>query len=136
MEDSNLVAWLALVISVITMIKDITFFFISRQKKVAASVDYNFELDRLDGIIITSLSQKPVVIDGFKVYRTKNATSSEKVETHFGSFESFIYKKLNYYESYRISVGEEYGIRFNPGIKYFLELSFLGSTKTKILDLN
>lgn len=136
MENSDLIAGLALLLSVGIIIKDMIVFIVSRQKKVAVSVDYDFESDRLEGIVITSLSQKPLVIDGFAIYKTRIATSNEKEHTDFGSFDAFVYKKLNHYESYHINVGEEFRIRFKSDIKFYLELHFLGSDKPKILELN
>ncbi|SHK84296.1 hypothetical protein [Chryseobacterium polytrichastri] len=136
MENSDLIAGLALLLSVGIIIKDVIVFIVYRQKKVAVSIDYDFQSDRLEGIVITSISQKPIVIDGYSISKTRLTNNNEKEDTDFGSLDTFIYKKLNHYESYRINVGEEYGIRFKQDVKFYLELHFLGSDKSKMLKLN
>ena len=103
------------------------------KKRLAVSTDYDYELDRIKGIIVTSLHEKPFIINGYNIYKVNNKNENSYYDN--GNFVDFIYKRLNHYDLYRINIDEDIVISLKKEKKIFIEIFILGSDKPKILEI-
>ena len=126
-------AWVGASLSIILALIQLGKWIYNRKKRLVLLPDYDFELKRLTGVIITSINEKPIVINGYAVYELN--TSGKKEYFHLGNYGDLVYKRLNYYDLFRINIAEDVLIRFDKERKFYIEIYLLGRDNHKILEI-
>ena len=131
--NKDTAAWVGATLSIILALIQLVKWIYNRKKRLVTSTDYDFQFNRLTGIIITSINEKPIVINGYAVYKLE--TNSEKEYFDLGNYGDLVYKRLNYYDLFRINIAEDVLIRFDIERKLYIEIYLLGRDKPKILEI-
>ena len=131
--NKDTAAWVGASLSVLLASIQLLKWIYNRKKRLVISTDYDFQFNRLTGIIITSINEKPIVINGYAVYKLE--TNSEKEYIDLGNYGDLVYKRLNYYDLFRINIAEDVLIRFDKERKLYIEIYLLGRDKPKILEI-